>query len=482
MSESSVYDGPRGPLQHRCASCDSVHPNLQRCTGCRLVRYCSRDHQAQHRPKHKSLCKKMGKLRAKLEHEDHAVRNATQDFMTPANAFETHMGHFWGLLNTRDYMRARFAVAEEARLACTLDGATEALEHFQDMMRLCRSDNMGIRDHVPPLMLRLGRDQECYDFIKWWETTGQEGDYDWGDPELAFLDVKDADVTEYPDFLLHRFGNLEFLISVMLLKVKMIIDIRNIKVIRKVVTGRLPIELWRHIELGAISGPLSRRFLARPYGDLIKAEGKLLQQCLDIGKNIIQVNRFFTPELLSPHRATFSDLPGAYSQGSREEMVLTMREVYPAWCETPGALDLLHEAQACATNGYRIEATAMQTLCGQDAAAKRNIQKMVIDKTWDMLKLAAQDSAYLGPSKDKPSLVHARDRQDEYELPPLRIVGGDAGGLAALGAMGGMGDLGDEDDMGGNPFECECFDHTFHHEGSVDPSREAYEEYFAGLL
>jgi hypothetical protein len=31
--------------------------------------------------------------------------------MTPANAFETHVGRFWGLVGTRDYMRARFALA-----------------------------------------------------------------------------------------------------------------------------------------------------------------------------------------------------------------------------------------------------------------------------------------------------------------------------------------------------------------------------------
>ncbi|KAK7910720.1 hypothetical protein PG985_013201 [Apiospora marii] len=465
------YDGPHGPLQHRCASCDAVRPNLLKCTGCRLVRYCSRDHQAQHRPQHKSLCKHMGKLRTKLEHEDYHVRHATQDFMTPANAFETHVGHFWAVQNTREYMRARFALADEARLACTLDGVTEALDHFQDMLRLCRSDNMGIRDHLPSLMLRLNRDQECYDLIKWWETAGREDDYDWGDTDLPFLDIKNADVTEEPEFLLHRFGNLGFLVSIMLLKVKMLIDIRNIKVVRKVVTGRLPIELWRPIERSAVSGPLSHRFLARPYGDLDKVEGKLLRQCLKIGTAITQTNGFLTRELLSPRRATFDARPGAYSKGSREEMVLTMHEVYPAWCETVGALDLLHDAQACATHGFRQEVATMQNICGQqNAAAKRKLQEMVTDKTWDMLKLAVQDSAYLGPPAEKPSVQHARDHQDEYELPPVRILGGSMGGM---GGMGDLGDLGDEDDM-----ECNCFDHDFYHRGR-DPWGEAYE---AGIL
>lgn len=35
-------------------------------------------------------------FRAKLVKEEDLVRNATPDFMTPANAFETSVGHFWG--------------------------------------------------------------------------------------------------------------------------------------------------------------------------------------------------------------------------------------------------------------------------------------------------------------------------------------------------------------------------------------------------
>lgn len=425
----------------------------------------------------------MSKLRAKLEREDHAVRNATQDSVTPTNAFETHVGHFWNLLNTHEYMHARFAVAKEARLVCTLDGATEALEHFQDMMRLCSGDGMGLRDYVAPLLLRLGRDQECYDFIKWWETTDHD-DYDWGDTELSLLGVKNADVTEEPDFLLHRCGSLGFLASVILLKLKMLIDIRNIKVVRKVVTGRLPIELWREIERSAVTRPLSHRYLGRPYGDLVKAEGKLVLQCRAMGIAIIQTNKFFTSELLSPSRATFNAAPGPYSEGSREEMVLTMREVYPAWCETPDALDFLHQAHACAISGLRLEVAGLEQICGQDAAAKRKIQLLVMGKTWDVFGQTAQDSAYLGPPHEKPSVKHAKDHREQYQLPPVQIWsgGGNLAGLAGLSGMRVMGDFGgleNEDDIEeGNSFECHCFDHDFYHQGR-DPWGEAYE---AGIL
>lgn len=46
--------------------------------------------------------------------------------------------------------------------------------------RLCRSDNMGVRDLSPHLPLRLGNHQEWYGFVKCYATIGQGRDYDWG--------------------------------------------------------------------------------------------------------------------------------------------------------------------------------------------------------------------------------------------------------------------------------------------------------------
>lgn len=163
----SMFKGPVGPLRYRCPQCTAVGPKLLRCSGCLAIRYCSREHQAAHWLKHKSVCTKIKKARAKLAEENRLVRNATPTWWTPANAFETHVGHFWGIAETRDYMRARFTLAgEHLLLLGTLDGVHEALEHMQDMLRLCRSDNLGLREMMPAMMLRLDLDQECYDFVK----------------------------------------------------------------------------------------------------------------------------------------------------------------------------------------------------------------------------------------------------------------------------------------------------------------------------
>ncbi len=56
--------------------------------------------------------------------------------------FEEDAGHFWGLFETRPYMRARHALAMELWYASEDD---EAIEHFEDMLQLNPGDNQGIR-------------------------------------------------------------------------------------------------------------------------------------------------------------------------------------------------------------------------------------------------------------------------------------------------------------------------------------------------
>ena len=150
----------------RCAFCNSSNEgHLSRCAACSVVHYCSRDHQVAHRDAHKGVCNGIKKALQVLEKEETKLRAHPGDWMTPPNLFEDSVGHFWGIHETRPYMRSRYAVVE-AYLAIDTYAAVEAARsHLADMLRLCRGDNMGVRDLVPATLLRLGRDQECYDFV-----------------------------------------------------------------------------------------------------------------------------------------------------------------------------------------------------------------------------------------------------------------------------------------------------------------------------
>ena len=67
--------------------------------------------------------------------------------------FEEHRGHFWGLLETRPYMRARQELADLLREAGRTD---EAVEHYEQMLDLNPNDNQGLRDLLLACYL-LGR-------------------------------------------------------------------------------------------------------------------------------------------------------------------------------------------------------------------------------------------------------------------------------------------------------------------------------------
>ncbi|HUY32369.1 MAG TPA: hypothetical protein VMV69_06280 [Pirellulales bacterium] len=71
--------------------------------------------------------------------------------------FQENAGSFWGILETRPYMRARKGMAD--CLAAT--GHREAAsEHYRELIRLNPNDNQGVRHALAKSLLDLGRDDE----------------------------------------------------------------------------------------------------------------------------------------------------------------------------------------------------------------------------------------------------------------------------------------------------------------------------------
>jgi tetratricopeptide (TPR) repeat protein len=84
-------------------------------------------------------------------------------------AFRDDVGHFWGILETRPYMRARQGLAQ----ALWDNGLREeAVAHYQDMLRLNPNDNQGIRYLLIDCLLTLGRDQDARQLLKRYKDDG----------------------------------------------------------------------------------------------------------------------------------------------------------------------------------------------------------------------------------------------------------------------------------------------------------------------
>lgn len=87
--------------------------------------------------------------------------------------FEEYAGHFWGLLETRPYMRARLGLANAL---WELGRKEEALPHYWEMLRLNPGDNQGIRYVLLNLLLTLNRDAEAAELL---EQYAEDGMAEW---------------------------------------------------------------------------------------------------------------------------------------------------------------------------------------------------------------------------------------------------------------------------------------------------------------
>src|SRR4029077_9057455 len=72
-------------------------------------------------------------------------------------AFQRDVGHFWGLLETRPYMRARLGLGHSL---WTAGRREEAVQHLQDLLRLNPGDNQGVRYTLAGFLLFLDRDDD----------------------------------------------------------------------------------------------------------------------------------------------------------------------------------------------------------------------------------------------------------------------------------------------------------------------------------
>ncbi len=77
--------------------------------------------------------------------------------------FKEALGHFWGILETRPYMRARQGVAD---CLIKLNRFDEAIAHFREMLRLNPGDNQGIRYILLSVFVDLDRNDEALGLLK----------------------------------------------------------------------------------------------------------------------------------------------------------------------------------------------------------------------------------------------------------------------------------------------------------------------------
>lgn len=91
------------------------------------------------------------------------IIDRASELLKKDNYFEDSVGYFWGIIETRPYLRAK---AGRIRVLLNLEKYDEAIKECEDILRLNNHDNMGIRYTLMNLYCLLGKYDELNIFYK----------------------------------------------------------------------------------------------------------------------------------------------------------------------------------------------------------------------------------------------------------------------------------------------------------------------------
>lgn len=326
-----------------------------RCSACLAVYYCGRDCQVQDREDHKIPCKLLRKAHKRYRDEEQKLREWQEDLDTPENVFEEHAGRFWRIMGTRPYMVARFDLAHIMNDSYGTPGGPrdlvqDMLDHYLDMLRLSRSDGLGVREIIPALYVRLGRDQDAYDFLRWYADVNENSNYDWGNMALPFVDTKDANALEEPlqrAWTAKSYLDLSHAVTLLLIKVRILLDLQTVQNTTTALGGTFPPEI-----IGLIDGKLVRRDTLFRHQSLLSRPEKLAplmknikSQIREVYKAVGEYNPHFWNLMVNNPDACVLRRPqfDGYAQRSEEEALFILDYTFAAWYETPGAVKMLRD-------------------------------------------------------------------------------------------------------------------------------------------
>ncbi|KAL3483625.1 hypothetical protein BJX62DRAFT_244710 [Aspergillus germanicus] len=134
------------PVTDACGYCGGRDARTP-CEECNVMFYCSAEHGTLDRDLHMTPCHTITGLRSKVQ-EERRVR-----------AIELYDG--------------AICVGEGLWRMGTKASVALQMEEYVEMVRLDRDDFAELHFLIPGLMLRVGQDQRCYDYLKWWASQGQ---------------------------------------------------------------------------------------------------------------------------------------------------------------------------------------------------------------------------------------------------------------------------------------------------------------------
>lgn len=227
----------------------------------------------------------------------------------------------------------------------TFGGLELAAEKAREMFRCFPSDPMDLRSDLPAVYLRLGRDQEAYNLVKWWQLNGlSDEEIHKSYPVVPYLDTEDADVFEWPLEIIGAIGGNSSLVNIFcvtLLKIKLLFDIINLRGRRILLHLKLPPELVTMVEtyIPTLTDVVRNNHLIMNKKDLTELIADLTDQIKTCFQAVEKANIHLWPSLVDPELR-----PGGSRHRPSDDkrtVDFVMDRCYDSWVETPGAIEVI---------------------------------------------------------------------------------------------------------------------------------------------
>jgi hypothetical protein len=311
------------------AGCFVCHTqsHLSLCAGCKAIKYCGVDHQKQDRPSHKSICKAISKRTAALVQERHETA-----------LFNAHGGGLSALLGSGSLLGPLLKLAHTYLQIDTQIAVQLGLDLLLEMVDITKDPKTGTANLVPACFLRLGRDQEAYDYMKWWVTSPAPKGPFGPSPQLWASITEQADVFEDVGLFKEKCPSLSFMVALTLLKLRLLVDLQALERSTKI-GENVPREILdeiRNLTSSAVSD--NKKVLERD--DHEEGIQKLKKQVRAMYAAVGESNKHFWSAVLHPGEDLKAN-PESWNFESRQEMQLALKYNYRAWAETPGAIEAI---------------------------------------------------------------------------------------------------------------------------------------------
>ncbi|KAK0741331.1 hypothetical protein B0T18DRAFT_393957 [Schizothecium vesticola] len=271
-------------IPRRCEVCHTT-TGLLRCSACSIYYYCGQAHQKAVQATHQKPCDtiKGTKKQARFLHIEMQVRS-------------------W-------------------RRQCIKD----AVDNLSGSMDLDRGDSQGIRFVIPFMVLRLGRDHQCYDFCKFWQRGFKvETLSDCRALSIPFLDIDGANATE--PFRLRQ-------------------GLQAPKTCMAASPGLSSQDVLVKIRTKYCGDILERRLKLIADNEAVNAAiEKLDDQLSCLFLAVHKVNKDYWKLVIKPTSDALTYVPLAFLPGSLGEAEYVFMNSYSAWVESSGAIQSLRDA------------------------------------------------------------------------------------------------------------------------------------------